>query len=1434
MLLLLVLATIGLAAAPSMLSTAGGREWLMGRVSAAIPGRLAGDQLELGWGRGQSLKGLRLVDRDGAVVGSCRELDSDLALWDLLRGEFGPGKLVLRGVELDLAVDDEGRLNLGGALAEPDDEPSRPLEEMLREFEIELPDTLDLTVELEDARISFRSPEMTEPLTLEGVGGRLQVSAGRPVACELAGRFGGTAPVQLAAQLTGLDESGTLRGSGAGLSLTLDGSWEESTHRVLRLLRRAAGDSARVSASLVTTPDAISLEFDVTSPRLSAEGGARALLGEERALVLTRPLAAKVEITPELVGELAESTLRDVVPLELSLEEVRLPLDRPELTGSSFRGKAKLGDGSVELRGETFAWRGWSASFDKGVEDQDWAFALDGAIETRDEEGRVTARGRAGSELEELQAKVERFPLAPLDRMIVALTGHEGALVEALGPRLDLEAAVDPTGPGRADAKLQAKTDRLTLQAPLHVDWKGRVATGRGIELEYAMAPSLLQRVAGERVPLPDADVAVKLRIASFAAPYARFDPAKTELDAHLEVGPGRLGGDPELSFRDVAAQVKAAAAGVSIDLRGRLGVGDFGVTGTVRELWDEEGAFQPGRVDGKLVGLARGLPLAAIDRQVKKEPGLRDLLGPELECGVRLDGDGRSVAAVVHVTSRNLRGSVPLALEGQRVRLTEPSRLQAAIEPAVAERFGQVQLDARTPVALELREFSMPWRSARSAGIRAVARVRAGKFTVERDGNELTVEKIDAMLGGDSVAAATLSLNGAVRVGGLAGTALGGTTTIDADAALADLDPDRVEASLRSPLASLDFAIRREGDHFVLVRPLTGSYELRPALLAEVGWRDDLLGQPAKIALQMTALAVPLDFSLDGLTAQAEVEVPDLLFALRDEPRLRDLVATLSVGKELRLDLTAKGSSRDKEEAGGIKVQGTVREWLRDGKPDVAAPLTLDARLSAIPTALFGLEMVGDSADASLVADLPRRPAAGRVDLVVKAEHLDVSAQLAADDRVSLTRPARVRWTLTPEAARTLGLNRSLELADPATVEFTVQKFTMTREGERPALQAHAAVGALDFTERKGREVVIGVERLRLDLASEDLRDAVSIELRGKVTGSGEPGALAGTVRVTQMAKSGNLRDASVSGDVRVEAVPVGPLDRLLGMEGHLHAVMGDRARLRARSQLDQGVGPLDLELTSHNLTAKVAARATRTAFYLREPVTAELRHSERLAELVLPKLGPFFEGIVKTEQPIRFRIESRGFSVPRPFSLAKVNLPSASVDVGRVVLANQMIVDVIKSLARAGVPEKTEAWFTPLMIEMRDGRILYRRRLDVLFDDRIHLGTWGAVDIPNDRLDMVFTLMPETVRDLLRIGDGKTDTLQIPIRGSLKRPRVDLRKPLADIGAIQAKEAALRKAPPLVQAIAKAALDELTRKAFGGLPPKDASVDPLPWREN
>jgi hypothetical protein len=275
--------------------------------------------------------------------------------------------------------------------------------------------------------------------------------------------------------------------------------------------------------------------------------------------------------------------------------------------------------------------------------------------------------------------------------------------------------------------------------------------------------------------------------------------------------------------------------------------------------------------------------------------------------------------------------------------------------------------------------------------------------------------------------------------------------------------------------------------------------------------------------------------------------------------------------------------------------------------------------------------------------------------------------------------------------------------------------------------------------------------------------------------------------------------------------------LDTVLDMDGYLSAVLGKVAGAKLGFALTRGQGPIDVTLSSGNLEAAVAAKLTRRTLLLRRDLTAQLTHSRALGDKVLPKLGPFFQGIEKTEAPIRVVIGAKGFAVPREFDLKKVNMPRAMVDVGKVTMRNQKLVTVIKRIAQSRVTDRTVAWFTPVEVTLRRGVLRYTKRLDLLVERRFHFSNWGRVNLNTERVDMTLGVMPDTLKVVLDIrGVANTDTMRLEVKGRMDDPDIDIARAAADLAAIRAKDDALRNLPELARPIAEAALKKLLRKTL------------------
>ncbi|MHC4817739.1 MAG: hypothetical protein ACYTF8_06765, partial [Planctomycetota bacterium] len=293
--------------------------------------------------------------------------------------------------------------------------------------------------------------------------------------------------------------------------------------------------------------------------------------------------------------------------------------------------------------------------------------------------------------------------------------------------------------------------------------------------------------------------------------------------------------------------------------------------------------------------------------------------------------------------------------------------------------------------------------------------------------------------------------------------------------------------------------------------------------------------------------------------------------------------------------------------------------------------------------------------------------------------------------------------------------------------------------------------------------------------------------------------------------------------------------LDRLFVLDEYARTVLGPTATATANWQVKRGNGPLQVRVDAPRAKASVDARLTPAGLRLDKDLTADLTLTQELGALVLPKLGPFFRGLESAEHPVHVRIPPEGFLLPlEQFDIRKVKVSTATLDIGRAVFNNAWLTDVLQMVKKARAPGGlTSAWFTPLDLELTNGVIRYRKRVDLLTQEKMHLASWGEVDIGNNRLDLTFAFMPEALRHHLHVSRARdSDALRIPVRGTIDQPELKLGNTAADLTRIQLREKAIAEIKePLVRAIAEATLEGLFRKFLRGGAVPQATVDPLPW---
>lgn len=106
-LLLLALAAVLLAAAPSLMSRPAARNWLLARV-LPLNGTITTVAVRWEWLRPVRIEGLEVIDQQGRRAVSVATIDGDRPLWRLVMHRSSPGSFRLEKVQFDLILEPEG------------------------------------------------------------------------------------------------------------------------------------------------------------------------------------------------------------------------------------------------------------------------------------------------------------------------------------------------------------------------------------------------------------------------------------------------------------------------------------------------------------------------------------------------------------------------------------------------------------------------------------------------------------------------------------------------------------------------------------------------------------------------------------------------------------------------------------------------------------------------------------------------------------------------------------------------------------------------------------------------------------------------------------------------------------------------------------------------------------------------------------------------------------------------------------------------------------------------------------------------------------------------------------------------------------------------------------------------------------------------------
>jgi translocation and assembly module TamB len=181
---LLVLIVGVVASLPWAIGTPPGRRWVLNRADRIMaPGAFRFDTLAMSWFGPTQLTGFVLVDHQGDRVVAAPRATWDRSLWQVLFDRPRLGTLILVGAVLDVERRSDGVIDLYETI--------KPL--------LSADPRVDLTVQIKQGSLRFRSPELMRPLLAERADLTLQIpSAPASMTWQLRLANGGDTPVALA------------------------------------------------------------------------------------------------------------------------------------------------------------------------------------------------------------------------------------------------------------------------------------------------------------------------------------------------------------------------------------------------------------------------------------------------------------------------------------------------------------------------------------------------------------------------------------------------------------------------------------------------------------------------------------------------------------------------------------------------------------------------------------------------------------------------------------------------------------------------------------------------------------------------------------------------------------------------------------------------------------------------------------------------------------------------------------------------------------------------------------------------------------------------------------------------------------------------------------------------------------------------------------
>ena len=272
-----------------------------------------------------------------------------------------------------------------------------------------------------------------------------------------------------------------------------------------------------------------------------------------------------------------------------------------------------------------------------------------------------------------------------------------------------------------------------------------------------------------------------------------------------------------------------------------------------------------------------------------------------------------------------------------------------------------------------------------------------------------------------------------------------------------------------------------------------------------------------------------------------------------------------------------------------------------------------------------------------------------------------------------------------------------------------------------------------------------------------------------------------------------GQLSNESNQLELKVTQFPNRILDLIARIKGSTRfpctTLFGDTLNATLSMGLKNSSGPVVLNLNTANSRLSLKGHLKEGVLSLDSTFHAQSLITPEMSRLFLKEINPLGISYFNSQDPVTIEISSQGFSLPvSPFDLKKAQIPSATIELGKINCRNEGNLNLTLALLRNSSDKDLTVWFAPIDFTLING-VVDLERTEIYIDKTYDVAVWGDINLVKDKVDMTLGLTASTLKKAFGIKNLPNNyVLTLPMKGTTDHVKINSKKATAKIALLLA----------------------------------------------